>query len=92
MFVAPYPDPLAADQDAAVAEALKGFDHLLKSMTAPDETAAVILEPVLGEGGYTPAPQAFMTGLVVWLLVAGQDSRIAAAARIPLDDDEAPHE
>src|SRR3954449_4986111 len=45
VFVAPYPDPLAQDQDAAVAEALKGFDHLLKSMTAPDETAAVILEP-----------------------------------------------
>ncbi len=64
VFVAPYPDPLAADQDAAVTDALKGFDHLLKSMTAPDETAAVILEPVLGEGGYIPAPQAFMTGLV----------------------------
>ncbi len=64
VFVAPYPDPLAADQDAAVTEALKGFDHLLKSMTAPEETAAVILEPVLGEGGYIPAPQAFMTGLV----------------------------
>ena len=64
VFVAPYPDPLAEDQDAAVAEALKGFDHLLKSMTAPEETAAVILEPVLGEGGYIPAPQAFMTGLV----------------------------
>ena len=64
VFVAPYPDPLAVDQDAAVADALKGFDHLLKSMTAPDETAAVILEPVLGEGGYIPAPQAFMTGLV----------------------------
>ena len=64
VFVAPYPDPLAPDQDAAVADALKGFDHLLKSMTAPEETAAVILEPVLGEGGYIPAPQAFMTGLV----------------------------
>ena len=36
--------------------ALAGFDHLLKTMTAPDETAAVILEPVLGEGGYVPAP------------------------------------
>ena len=31
-------------------------------MTAPDETAAVILEPVLGEGGYIPAPQAFIDG------------------------------
>jgi 4-aminobutyrate aminotransferase len=64
VFVAPFPDPLAADQDAAVADALKGFDHLLKSMTAPEETAAVILEPVLGEGGYIPAPAAFITGLV----------------------------
>ena len=62
--MAPFPDPLAPDQDAAVADALKGFDHLLKSMTAPEETAAVILEPVLGEGGYIPAPQAFLTGLV----------------------------
>ena len=35
---------------------------------------------------------AFMTGLVVWLSVGAQDSAIAAAARIPLDDDEAPHE
>ena len=63
IFVAPFPDPLAADQDAEVRRALKGFDHLLKSMTAPDETAAVILEPVLGEGGYIPAPADFVRGL-----------------------------
>ena len=64
VFVAPFPDPLAPDQDAEVARALKGLDHLLKSMTAPDETAAMILEPVLGEGGYMPAPPAFMAGLI----------------------------
>ncbi|MEI7548207.1 MAG: aspartate aminotransferase family protein, partial [Actinomycetota bacterium] len=64
VFVAPYPDPLATDQDAEVAKALAGFDHLLKSMTAPDETAAAILEPVLGEAGYIPAPPAFIHGLV----------------------------
>jgi 4-aminobutyrate aminotransferase len=64
IFVAPFPDPLADDQDAEVAKALKGFDHLLKSMTAPEETAAVILEPVLGEGGYIPAPPAFIHGIV----------------------------
>jgi 4-aminobutyrate aminotransferase len=64
VFVAPYPDPLAADPDAEVARALAGFDHLLKSMTAPDETAAVILEPVMGEGGYVPAPAAFIHGIV----------------------------
>jgi 4-aminobutyrate aminotransferase len=64
VFVAPYPDPLVDDQAAEVAWALAGFDHLLKSMTAPDETAAVILEPVLGEGGYIPAPPAFIHGIV----------------------------
>lgn len=64
VFMAPYPDPLVADQDAEVAKALKGVDHLLKSMTAPEETAAMILEPVLGEGGYIPAPPAFIHGLV----------------------------
>jgi 4-aminobutyrate aminotransferase len=64
IFVAPFPDPLAADQNAAVDEALRGLDHLLKSMTAPEETAAMILEPVLGEGGYIPAPPAFMHGVV----------------------------
>lgn len=64
VFVAPYPDHLAADQDAEVARALRGVDHLLKSMTAPEETAAMILEPVLGEGGYVPAPAAFIHGLV----------------------------
>ena len=64
VFVAPYPDPLVEDQEAEVAKALKGFDHLLKAMTAPDETAAVILEPVMGEGGYIPAHPAFIHGLV----------------------------
>lgn len=64
IFVAPFPDPLAPDQDAEVARALHGLDHLLKSMTAPDETAAMILEPVLGEGGYVPAPPAFIRGVV----------------------------
>lgn len=63
IFVAPFPDPLAADQDASITEALRGFDHLLMSQTAPSETAAVIMEPVLGEGGYIQAPKAFIEGI-----------------------------
>ena len=58
VFVAPFPDPLAADQDAETDRCLDGLHHLLKALTAPDETAAMILEPVLGEGGYVPAPPA----------------------------------
>lgn len=64
VFVAPYPDPLATDVDAEVDAALRGLDHLLKSQTAPGETAAMIIEPVLGEGGYIPAPARFMAGIV----------------------------
>ncbi len=61
--VAPYPDPLAPDVDAEVDRALSGFDDLLASVSAPAETAAVIIEPVLGEGGYIPAPPGFLEGI-----------------------------
>jgi 4-aminobutyrate aminotransferase len=63
VFVSPFPDLLAADQEAAVDVALKAFDRLLLAETAPSETAAVIIEPVLGEGGYMPAPKAFLEGV-----------------------------
>lgn len=63
VFVAPFPDPLAADADAEVERALRGLDHLLLSMTAPTETAAMIIEPLLGEGGYVPAPPEFLHGV-----------------------------
>lgn len=64
VFVAPFPDPLAPDAEAEVERALRGLDHLLATMTAPSETAAMIIEPVLGEGGYCPAPAAFLAGVV----------------------------
>ena len=37
--------------------------QLLHGQTAPDETAAIIIEPVQGEGGYVPAPPAFLRAL-----------------------------
>lgn len=64
IHVAPFPDPLASDQEATIAASLKAFDGLLQTRTAPSETACVILEPVLGEGGYIPAPKAFVEGIV----------------------------
>jgi 4-aminobutyrate aminotransferase len=63
IFIAPFPDPLADDTDAAVADALRGFDRLLTEVTAPAETAAIIIEPVLGEGGYIPAPPGLLEGV-----------------------------
>jgi 4-aminobutyrate aminotransferase len=64
IHVAPFPDLLADDQAAEVERALRGVDHVLATTSAPAETAAMILEPVLGEGGYLPAPKAFVEGLV----------------------------
>jgi 4-aminobutyrate aminotransferase len=64
IVVAPFPDPLVSDQDAEINRALRGLDHLLLAQTAPSETAAMILEPILGEGGYVPAPRAFIEGVV----------------------------
>ena len=63
IFVAPFPDPMVADTDAEDDRALAGLRHLLKTMTAPEETAAIILEPVLGEGGYIQATPRFLQGV-----------------------------
>ncbi len=42
---------------------LRELRHLLASQTAPSETAAIIVEPVLGEGGYVVPPASFLPGL-----------------------------
>ncbi|MGZ4801733.1 MAG: aspartate aminotransferase family protein [Acidimicrobiia bacterium] len=65
VFVAPFPHPWAegVSEDVAVERALTALHHLLLAQTAPGETAAMVLEPVLGEGGYIPAPAAFLRGV-----------------------------
>jgi 4-aminobutyrate aminotransferase len=61
VFVAPFPDPLRHGDD--IDECIAGFRHLLASQTAATETAAIVMEPVLGEGGYIPAPAQFLTSI-----------------------------
>lgn len=39
------------------------LEEMLRRCISPREVAAIIIEPVLGEGGYVPAPAAFLTGL-----------------------------
>ncbi|KAF2645168.1 4-aminobutyrate aminotransferas-like protein [Massarina eburnea CBS 473.64] len=46
-----------------VNEALLQLKLTLQQQTSPADTAAIILEPVLGEGGYVPAPPEFLQGL-----------------------------
>ncbi|KAJ6451695.1 acetylornithine aminotransferase [Mycena vitilis] len=50
-------------ESTLVQQCLYQLDLLLVQQTAPSDTAAIILEPVLGEGGYVPAPTAFLEGL-----------------------------
>ncbi|MCY4106838.1 MAG: aminotransferase class III-fold pyridoxal phosphate-dependent enzyme [Chloroflexi bacterium] len=65
VFVTPFPaaKELGMEEPAAAEFALGQLWALLASQSAPDETAAIIIEPVLGEGGYVPAPRSFLQGL-----------------------------
>jgi 4-aminobutyrate aminotransferase len=65
VFVAPYPYSYRYgwEPEATSRWCLKELRHLLASQTAPSETAAIIVEPVLGEGGYVVPPPSFLPGL-----------------------------
>ncbi len=65
IFVAPFPYAYyyGWDEDTAVDFYIKQLDLVLRGQTAPDETAAIIIEPILGEGGYVPAPARFLQHL-----------------------------
>ena len=65
VFVAPFPYAYRYgwEEDEAVDFCLRELDFLLATQTAPNETAAMVVEPVLGEGGFVPAPDRFLRGL-----------------------------
>ncbi|MBT7073618.1 MAG: aminotransferase class III-fold pyridoxal phosphate-dependent enzyme [Anaerolineae bacterium] len=65
IFVTPFPYAYfyGWDEEETIEFCLKQLDYLLKGQTPPDETAAIIIEPVLGEGGYVPVPDGFMQEL-----------------------------
>ncbi|MFQ5614557.1 MAG: acetyl ornithine aminotransferase family protein [Anaerolineae bacterium] len=62
----PYPNPYrpllaGADQGQAVLNYIENV--LFKSNVPPDEVAAILLEPIQGEGGYIVPPDSFLPGL-----------------------------
>jgi 4-aminobutyrate aminotransferase len=65
VFVAPYPYAYRYGWGAEETSAwcLRELRHLLASQTAPTETAAIVIEPVLGEGGYVVPPASFLRGV-----------------------------
>jgi 4-aminobutyrate aminotransferase/(S)-3-amino-2-methylpropionate transaminase len=60
IYHAPFP---IAYHGVTVADALKALDNLFKSEIDPARVAALIIEPVLGEGGFYIAPPEYLQAL-----------------------------
>lgn len=60
VYHAPFPIPY---HGVSVAESLKALDNLFKVDIAPSDVAAIIVEPVQGEGGFYPAANEFLVAL-----------------------------
>jgi 4-aminobutyrate aminotransferase len=68
VYHAPYPDEYrpaigsgTGTQSAACLAYLE--DQLFAHLVSPDEVAAIVVEPIQGEGGYVVAPDEFLQGL-----------------------------
>src|SRR5438132_7288777 len=68
VYHAPFADcyrcPLGLKPESCAAECLDYLEHqLLVHLVSPDEVAAVVVEPIQGEGGYVVAPDQFLQRL-----------------------------
>ncbi|AKS34955.1 aspartate aminotransferase family protein [Mycolicibacterium goodii] len=65
VHIAPFPDPthFGWPVEQATDFALSQLDYVLQTVSAPADTAAFLVEPVLGEGGYVPGNERFLAGL-----------------------------
>ena len=60
IFHAPFP---IEQHDISIKDSLKALDNLFKVDIAPTDVAAIIVEPVQGEGGFYAAPAEFLQAL-----------------------------
>ena len=65
VYVAPFPYAfrLGMAEEKASQFALSALEELLITQIAPHDVAAILIEPVLGEGGYVVPQTSFMKGL-----------------------------
>jgi 4-aminobutyrate aminotransferase len=69
VFHAPYANPYrspigASDPESATRECLAYIERqILTHLVSPDEVAAILVEPIQGEGGYVVPPPDFLQGL-----------------------------
>jgi len=60
IYHAEFPNPL---HGVSVADAMRSIEHIFKYDVEAERVAAIILEPVQGEGGFYVAPPEFVQGL-----------------------------
>jgi 4-aminobutyrate aminotransferase/(S)-3-amino-2-methylpropionate transaminase len=59
-----YRVPFAQDyRGPGAAEALAELEHAFLTQVPPEQVAAIVIEPVQGEGGFLPAPPEFLRGV-----------------------------
>jgi 4-aminobutyrate aminotransferase len=65
VHIAPFPDPthFGWTTEESTDFALRQLDYVLQTVSSPADTAAFLVEPVLGEGGYVPGNSRFFAGL-----------------------------
>ncbi|MHB2025678.1 MAG: aspartate aminotransferase family protein [Elusimicrobiota bacterium] len=62
-FPYPYRPPLGISPEKLTDYCLAELENLLRSDTAPEDVAAIVVEPVQGEGGFIVPTQGFLPGL-----------------------------
>jgi 4-aminobutyrate aminotransferase len=62
-FADPYHSPHPDDPEQCVEESLRALQTVLDRLIAPSQVAAVIVEPIQGEGGYVVPPKDFLVRL-----------------------------
>jgi 4-aminobutyrate aminotransferase len=63
---APYPavyPEFRGDPEAASEASLADLHAIFTTIVAPTRVASILIEPVIGEGGYQPAPESFLVAL-----------------------------
>ncbi len=69
VYAAPFPYPLACriqpphDAEACARHCLDELELMLEHEVPPEHVAAILIEPILGEGGYVAAPASFLRAL-----------------------------
>ena len=69
VYMAPFPYPMACpikpehDAQTCAEHCLAELDVLLEHHVPPEHVAAILIEPVLGEGGYVAPPTSFLRAL-----------------------------